>query len=200
MIQVEGLTKRFGTVRALTGACLQIDSGETVAILGPNGSGKTTLLRLITGLLRPTEGSVLIEGAAPLAVRARVGYLGHETYLYPQLSAQENLAFFRRLYDVEESRVTHLLGVVGMSNKAGTPVKALSRGEVQRVALARALLHDPDYLLLDEPFTGLDDSMAEALPTTISRPGRTTLMATHQLERAKVMAVRTVHLASGKLS
>ncbi|HEX2259557.1 MAG TPA: heme ABC exporter ATP-binding protein CcmA [Actinomycetota bacterium] len=200
MIQVEGLTKRFGTVRALTGACLQIDSGETVAILGPNGSGKTTLLRLITGLLRPTEGSVLIDGAAPLAVRARIGYLGHETYLYPQLSAKENLAFYGRLYDAPESRATHLLEVVGMSTKAGTLVKALSRGEVQRVAVARALLHDPDYLLLDEPFTGLDESMAEALPTTISRPGRTTLVATHQLERAKVMAVRTVHLANGRLS
>ncbi len=200
MIKVEGLTKRCGTVRALTGACLQIDSGETVAILGPNGSGKTTLLRLITGLLRPTEGSVLIDGAAPLAVRARVGYLGHETYLYPQLSVGENLAFYGRLYDVPESSATELLGVVGMSIKAGTLVKALSRGEVQRVALARALLHDPDYLLLDEPFTGLDESMAEALPTTISRPGRTTLVATHQVERAKVMAVRTLHLANGKLS
>jgi heme ABC exporter ATP-binding subunit CcmA len=200
LIRAEGLSKRFGTVRALTRACLQVDTGETVAILGPNGSGKTTLLRLIAGLLRPTEGSVLVDGATPLTVRARIGYLGHEPYLYPHLSAEENLAFYARLYDVDRSRATRLLSVVGMSHKRGTQVKDLSRGETQRVALARALLHDPEYLLLDEPFTALDESMAAALPTMISRTGRTTLVASHQMERAKAMAVRTVHLANGRLS
>jgi heme exporter protein A len=200
MIRVDGVSKRFGTVRALTEACLQVDTGETVAIFGPNGSGKTTLLRLMAGLLRPTEGSVLIDGAAPLTVRARMGYLGHETYLYPHLSAEENLSFYRRLYDVPEFRVTLLLELVGMSHKASAKVKELSRGETQRVALARALLHDPDYLLLDEPFTGLDQSMAGALPALISRSGRTTVMATHELERGEAMAERMLQLANGRLS
>jgi ABC-type multidrug transport system ATPase subunit len=200
VIWAEGLSKWFGAVRAVTGACLQVDRGETVAVFGPNGSGKSTLLKLIAGLLRPTEGSVLIEGAPPLIVRARIGYLGHETYLYPHLSAAENLNFYRRLYDVDGTRVPVLLDLVGMSSKAEAAIQRLSRGETQRVALARALLHDPDYLLLDEPFTALDRSTAEALPAMISRPGRTTLVATHQLERGQAMAGRIVRLINGRLS
>jgi ABC-type multidrug transport system ATPase subunit len=200
VILTEGLSKWFGAVKALTGACVQVDTGDTVAIFGPNGSGKSTLLKLIAGLLRPTKGRVLVDGAAPLIVRARIGYLGHETYLYPHLSASENLEFYRRMYRVEGSRATILLELVGMSRKAGAQVQTLSRGEAQRVALARALLHDPDYLLLDEPFTGLDPSMAEALPSMISRPGRTTLVATHQLERGEAIAGRIIRLTEGRVS
>lgn len=199
MIRTEELTKWFGSIRAVTGVCLEVDTGETLVVFGPNGSGKSTLLRLIAGLSRPTSGSIWIDGSDPRAVKARIGFLGHETYLYPHLSSTENLGFYARLYGVRREEPGRLLEAVGMTPRADAPVLRLSRGEKQRTAIARALLHDPDYLLLDEPYTALDESIAAELPSLITRPGRTTILATHQRIMGEAVADKVVRLDAGRL-
>ncbi|MDQ4148445.1 MAG: ABC transporter ATP-binding protein [Actinomycetota bacterium] len=200
MIVAHSLSKWFGPTKAVNGACIEVSSGDTVALYGPNGSGKSTLLKLFAGLLRPTSGRVLIEGEPPRSVRARIGYLGHETYLYPHLTAEENLAFYARLYGIDGNRPRGLLEAVGMAARAGALVHRLSRGEKQRIALARALLHDPDYLLLDEPFTGLDEEISAAVPSIVTREGRTTVIATHDRGRAEGMANRFILAEGGRFS
>ncbi|HMC05215.1 MAG TPA: ABC transporter ATP-binding protein, partial [Actinomycetota bacterium] len=171
MIELRRLTRRFGSARALSGIDLRIPTGETVVVFGPNGSGKTTLIKLIAGLLRPTSGEVLIDGRPPRACRGRLGFLGHDLYLYPHLSVMENLVLFARLYDVGPAEAASALEAVGMAVKKDALVHTLSRGEGQRVALARAVLHDPDLLLVDEPFSGLDEASAAALPALLKREG-----------------------------
>ena len=170
-----------------------------MAILGPNGSGKSTLLKLVAGLLRPTAGSVRVAGEEPRAARSRIGYLGHVPHLYPYLSARENLNFYARLYGVDPFRGEDLLARVGMVRKGDALVRTLSRGEAQRLGLARSLLHDPDYLLLDEPSTGLDASAIAAFPDLVTRPGRTIVMSTHDEAIPSSLADRCVTLGQGRL-
>lgn len=200
VIVLDGVSKKFGTVRALSNLTLEVAAGTTVALLGPNGSGKSTLLKLAAGLLKPTSGTVSIAGKAPKNAKAVIGYLGHEPYLYRYLSAAENLQFYADLYRVDRSRVRPLLEEVGLGAKSEALVRTFSRGESQRLGLARALLHDPDILLLDEPFSGLDESNAGRLPALIAKPGRTTLLSTHDLAKAQEVAGRLVHLESGRLA
>ena len=159
-----------------------------MALIGPNGSGKTTLLKLIAGILRPTAGSILIEETVPRAIKGRIGYLGHDQFLYPFLTSIENLRFWCTLYDTPASGATMALAQVDMTHRKDALAHSLSRGEAQRLALARAVIHDPDYLLLDEPFTSLDEAGAEIVPGIISRPGRTVVMASHDLARARALA------------
>lgn len=199
MITLEGAGKRYGTVKALSGVDMEVPSGATVAILGPNGSGKSTLLRLVAGLAVPTSGRVTVAGTPPRAAKARIGYLGHEPFLYRYLSATENLRFYADLYRVERSRIPALLDEVDLARKGEALVRTFSRGEAQRLGLARALLHDPDYLLLDEPFSGLDSDSADRLPLTMARPGRTVLFSTHDRDRAGSLADRMVFLKEGRL-
>ena len=199
MIELSDLVKRFGAVRALDGVNLKIDTGSTVAVLGPNGSGKSTLLRLVAGLLRPTAGAVTIAGREPRAAKARIGYLGHVAHLYPYLNAAENLRFYARLYGVELSRGAQLLDAVGLASKNTSQVRTLSRGEVQRLGLARCLLHDPDYLLLDEPLTGLDEGAVADFGSWVLRPGRTILMSTHDRGVFGTLAERCITLRAGRL-
>ena len=201
MIEIRRLTRRFGSARALSGIDLDIPTGETVVIFGHNGSGKTTLIKLIAGLLRPTSGEVLVDGRPPRERRGRLGFLGHDLYLYPHLSVSENLVLFARLYDVGgAAAATKALEAVGMSHKKDALVHTLSQGEGQRVALARAVLHDPDLLLVDEPFSGLDEESAAALPAVLKREGRTLVVATHDVERGKAIADRIVTLENGRIS
>ena len=197
-VAVDNATKRFGSLLAVNGVDLQIASGETVAIFGANGSGKSTLLKMIAGILRPTSGAVRVEGGPPLTSRARVGFLGHEPFLYPSLTAAENLSFFAKLYSTPP-QIDLWLGRVGISNKKDALAGSLSRGETQKLAIARALLHDPDLLLLDEPFTGLDETSADALPGLVARPGRTLCVVTHDIERGKGMCDRVVTMTAGRL-
>jgi heme exporter protein A len=199
VIVLDGVTRRYGTAVALRGIDLEVAAGESLAVFGHNGSGKTTLLKVVAGLLRPTTGTVTIAGSPPRVVRARLGYVGHEPYLYPYLSATENLAFYARLYGVPASRGPFLLEQVGVGHKGDALVHTLSRGETQRVSLARALLHDPDVLLADEPFSGLDSEAAAAIPALLRREGRTLVIATHDPTQAMSVCDRAVTLERGRL-
>lgn len=200
MILLEDVSRRFGIEWALRNVTLAVDEGSTVALLGPNGSGKSTLLRLTAGLLKPTAGRVTLNGSAPKICKARIGYLGHEPFLYRYLSATENLHFYADLYRVPRSAAGPLLESVGLGHKGSALVRTFSRGETQRLGLARALLHDPDFLLLDEPFSGLDEASSSRLPGLISRSGRTIVLSTHDLSRAREIASGLVHLSEGGVS
>jgi heme ABC exporter ATP-binding subunit CcmA len=200
LIELHNLVKRFGSVRALDGVSLQIGSGSTVAIFGANGSGKSTLLRVVAGLLKPTTGTVQLAGGDPRAAKERIGYLGHNPHLYPYLSATENLRFYARLYGVDNSLGQELLRRIGLVHKLDAQVRTFSRRETQRLGLARSLLHDPDYLLLDEPFSGLDKSAVEDFPALIARPGRTILMSTHDEVMGRALGDQYVTLSEGRLT
>ena len=204
LIDVRGLVKVQGRLPVLRGLDLTLRRGEFVALTGPNGSGKSTLLRLLAGLSRPDGGSIHIGGwqvpAELAALRAQIGYVGHETLLYDQLSATENLRFCARLYGLAEAekRIPALLERVGLARRAQDRVRNYSRGMQQRLAIARALLHDPAVLLLDEPFDGLDAAATEALAQLLrSSRERSIIMATHRLGLAEQLADRAVILLNG---
>jgi heme exporter protein A len=159
-------------------------AGRTLVVFGPNGAGKSTLLRILATLLRPHAGSLSVLGRSlpreAWGVRGQIGLLGHEPMLYRELSARENLRFHARLHGVSEDRVEELLELLSMSHRAREPVRALSRGMVQRVAIARAVLHDPELLLLDEPYANLDPAAIElAGPLIGAAAGRTRVICSH---------------------
>lgn len=194
---------------ALAAVDLSVRAGESVAIFGPNGAGKTTLLRLLATLLRPTTGTLRLFGtpvhAGATAARQRTGVLSHRSFLYPDLTPTENLEFYARMYRVADpaARVRTLLDAVGVRGWAHRPVRTLSRGLEQRCGVARALLHDPELLLLDEPFAGLDvDAAAMLNDQLLAAHGRgtTLVMATHDIERAPVLCGRGVILHRGRLA
>lgn len=195
MISVRGLTKRYGAVSALSKVDLEIETGQAVIVTGPNGSGKTTLLKAVAGLIRPTAGSVEIEGQNPVAVRSRIGYLGHEPQLYPHLTVHENLRFFASLYGLDFDGLDSLIEQFGVGRKRDALAGTLSRGEAQRAALCRALLHDPDIVIADEPFTGLDESLESTLPMMLRRDEATLLVAMHESDRIAALSGRVVSLA-----
>jgi heme exporter protein A len=169
MIELRNLTKAFGRKLALRGLDLRVAPGESLVIFGPNGAGKTTLIRILSSLSRPTSGAVYIGGldlkTHADGIRRHLGVVSHNPLLYDSLTAEENLRFFGRLYDVSglEARVTLLLEQVGLAARRKDLVRTFSRGMTQRLSIARALLHDPEILLLDEPDTGLDPQAAEML-------------------------------------
>ncbi|HEX2053351.1 MAG TPA: ABC transporter ATP-binding protein [Actinomycetota bacterium] len=200
MIVLSDVGRRFGTLWALRNVSLEIADGATVALLGANGSGKSTLLRLMAGLTKPTSGQVRLDGSEPRKCKARIGFLGHEPFLYRYLSATENLRFYADLYGVDRSSVEPLLARLELDSKGPALVHTFSRGETQRLGIARALLHDPDFLLLDEPFTGLDERSCTRLPELLFRSGRTVVMSTHDRARADELATRQLRLEGGRLS
>jgi heme exporter protein A len=170
-LKLEGLVRRYGEREALSDVSLSLHAGQTLVVFGPNGAGKTTLLRVLATLLRPHAGDVRVLGARlpdeAWAVRGRVGLLGHEPLLYRELTVRENLLFHARLHGVGEERVEELLGAVALADRADEPLKTLSRGMVQRAAVARATLHDPELLLLDEPWANLDPAARELVEPLI---------------------------------
>ena len=182
MIHARGLARRFGEKRALTGVDLDVANGEFLLVTGPNGSGKTTLLRLLSGLIVPTEGELQVE-----VDRSRIGFLGHEPLVYRELTPLENLDLYGRLYRIPErrERVGMLLERFGLWDARRTQTAALSRGMLQRLAICRTLLHDPDLLLLDEPFSSLDAAGADLVLDELSRrdAAHTVVLASHQPER-----------------
>jgi len=202
------VTRTYGRRRALHRVSLTCGAGEVVALLGANGAGKSTLLSIAATLIEPTSGEVRFGQAtgrtAGPALRARIGLLAHDLYLYPELSAAENLEFFARLYrrgDVTH-RVDTALCAAGLADRRDEPVAGFSRGMRQRLAIERALLHEPRLVLLDEPFTGLDDRSVMALQDRISALGRAgciVLLTTHDLEAAEAVAERAVVLTRGRL-
>jgi heme exporter protein A len=190
-VDFSDVTRNFGRRRALASVSFTAGAGRLVALLGANGSGKSTLLSIAATLLEPSSGEVrygaLTAKAAGPALRRRIGLLGHDLYLYAELTAQENLQFFAELYGLDDSRrrVGEALTSAALADRAGDPVSSFSRGMRQRLALERALLHDPRLLLLDEPFTGLDDASSEALRARLSRArerGAIVILTTHELE------------------
>ncbi|HTW43322.1 MAG TPA: heme ABC exporter ATP-binding protein CcmA [Solirubrobacteraceae bacterium] len=170
-LELEGLTRRYGEREALSDVWLSLAAGQTLVVFGPNGAGKTTLLRVLATLLRPHAGRVRVLDcelpAQAWAVRGRVGVLAHEPLLYRELSARENLRFHARLHGVRAARVEELLDAVAMRERAREPLRTLSRGMVQRVAIARCVLHDPELLLLDEPYANLDPAAVELVQPLI---------------------------------
>jgi heme exporter protein A len=207
-LEIQGLKKSFSLKPILRGVDLVLDQGERMALLGANGAGKTTLLRILAGLTKPGAGTVRISGwdieREVQQVRHLVGFVGHQPYLYDELTALENLLFFGRIYTVKraQERAAELLERVGLARRAGERAGVLSRGQLQRLALARALLHSPQLLLLDEPDAGLDDEGIELLETLLqehTEHGGTTLFTTHNFERALEFSDRISMLGGGRV-
>ncbi|MBA3809535.1 MAG: heme ABC exporter ATP-binding protein CcmA [Solirubrobacterales bacterium] len=183
-LELEGLARHFGEREALSGVSLTLAEGQTLVVFGPNGAGKTTLLRVLATLLRPHSGRVTVLGCSipdqSWAARGRLGLLGHEPLLYRELTAKENLRFHARLHGVSDERVAEVLDAVAISARSGEPVRNLSRGMVQRVAVARAVLHEPELLLLDEPYSNLDPAAIELVAPLIgSASARTRVICSH---------------------
>ncbi len=208
MLEARGLVKSFGPRVALAGVDLVVQPGEFVTLVGPNGAGKTTFLRVLATLTRPTSGTVRIAGLDPTrdgeAVRRRIGFLSHRTLLYGDLTAEQNLRFYARMYGVEEAtaRIDSLLERVGLAARRHDLVRTFSRGMQQRLAVARAILHRPQLLLLDEPYTGLDPEAAQTLTDLLMGlvdEGCTILLTTHNLERGLSVGRRVVVLAHGRV-
>jgi len=201
--------KTFEIKAVLRGVSLTIPAAATVALLGPNGAGKTTLLRILATLARPSAGAVTIDGLDlrhdAQAIRHRIGYLGHQPMLYEELTAEENLDFFARMYGVQNrhAQVNTLIERVGLRSKAQDRIRDLSRGQTQRLALARALLHEPSLLLLDEPDAGLDEqgvALLEAVLRERALAGQTAIFTTHDLAWGLGVADRAVALVGGRVT
>jgi len=208
-VEVDHLTKSFGPHTALAGVTLSIGAGEFVTLVGPNGAGKTTLLRILATLIRPTSGTVRIAGLNPAQagpeVRRRIGFLSHRTLLYDDLTAEQNLRFYARLYGLSDAsaRIDELLERVGLADRRHDRVRTFSRGMQQRLAVARAVLHRPSILLLDEPYTGLDPQATDALSALLGElagEGCTILLTTHDLERGLAVGNRIVVLSRGRVA
>ena len=183
-LELDGLARHYGEREALSDVSLSMGVGRTLVVFGPNGAGKTTLLRILATLLRPHAGRLSVLGRSlpqeAWGVRGQIGLLAHEPMLFRELSARENLRFHARLHGVEDDRVEELLERVAMRNRAREPVRTLSRGMVQRVAIARAVLHDPELLLLDEPYANLDPAAIELVrPLIGAEAGRTRVICSH---------------------
>jgi heme exporter protein A len=209
MITVKKLVKRFGLKTVLRGVDFAVEPGEFVALLGPNGAGKTTFLRILASLSRPSLGEVSIAGyklpQEAAKVRARLGVVSHLPLLYGDLSAEENLRFYARMYNIRkyELRITEVLEMVGLEARRRDLVRTFSRGMQQRLAIGRAVLHDPDVVLFDEPYTGLDQdasSMLDDVLKTVAAKGRTVVMTSHDLARAEDLATRFDILSRGVVS
>jgi heme ABC exporter ATP-binding subunit CcmA len=202
------LSRFFGRRKVLSRISFTCQAGEIVGLLGPNGAGKSTLLSIVSTLLSPSLGEVRYGGRTARAIgsglRARLGLLSHDLHLYPELTARENLTFFGELYAVPDlqSQVERALATAGLTDRADDYVSAFSRGMRQRLALERVLLHQPRLLLLDEPFTGLDDASGRALMDrlrTLKARGCIVLVATHDLDLGEDVLDRAVVLREGKL-
>lgn len=208
MIKIDGLVKQYGLRTVLNGVNLSVEAGEFVAVVGPNGAGKSTLLRIMATLLKPTSGSIAV-GGWPIPeyserVRRHIGLVSHQSLLYHDLTAVENLRFFAQLYGLEKAnaRITERLGLIGLSTRRRDPVRTFSRGMLQRLTIARATLHEPDILLLDEPYTGLDQHASLVLDNLLrqeSERGRTIVMITHDLQHGVQLCDRVLILNRGKI-
>ncbi len=208
MIRIRGLVKQYGLNSALRGVDLHVKEGEFLTLVGPNGAGKSTLLRIVATLLKPTEGEVSVGGwtfpQSADKVRRHIGLVSHQSLLYQDLSAADNLTFFARLYELDNipERVDTALRKVGLFARQRDPVGSFSRGMVQRLTIARATLHEPDVLLLDEPYTGLDQDASLLLDRLLEQEdqmGRTILMITHDLLHGLVQSDRVAILYNGRI-
>ena len=207
VVEAHNLYKTFAWTPVLNDISCRIAPAEVVGIFGPNGAGKTTLLRLLATLLTPTAGRLTLFGSAAseLTVRRKIGFLGHESYLYPDLTPEENLTFYGKAYQVPnlKDRIAQQLEYVGLQNWRTMPVRYFSRGMEQRLSLARALLHAPDLFLLDEPDTGLDPRGLSTLYATLARAKdrkKTVMLTSHDFERNRELYTRALILHRGRIA
>ena len=206
-LELRNVSKYFGDLAALVDIQFRVEAGDAILLYGPNGAGKTTLLRLLATLARPSEGEVLFGGKhvhRDPAAKAAIGFVSHTTFLYADLTVRENLRFFGTLFALPrlEKKIDAALEFFDLGDRARTPVRELSRGLQQRVALARAFLHDPQFLLLDEPFTGLDAatvSTLESLMRELPAQGKAVIFSTHDFERGAALSRRLVALEAGRI-
>ncbi len=209
-VEVRDLHRLFGDRPALRGVELSVACGEFLTIFGPNGAGKSTLIKILATLTRPSRGSVAVLGTElgaerSAAVRARIGLMSHLSYLYLGLTGMENLVFYARMYGVAQPRrrARQLLEELDLAERGDDLARTYSRGMLQRLSAARALVQDPDLLLLDEPFTGLDPSAAELLAQLLRRMhsrGRTVLLTTHDLALGRALGTRFLILVHGRVA
>lgn len=208
MVHLEGVTKRFGAMTALRGVDLELERGRCLGIFGPNGAGKTTLLRILATLLRPSAGTVCIAGHDAVReaekVRPLLGVLSHHTFLYSHLTACENLQFYGRMFGIQKlsERITEVLQVVGLETYAHQLVRTYSRGMQQRLAIARTILHYPVLLLLDEPYSGLDQHAVGCLQKLLLQlrsESCTIIMSTHDLHRGLDLCDEIAIQSRGKI-
>lgn len=206
VIEARNLHRSFARQRAVDGVSFALREGEALAVFGPNGAGKTTLLRLLAGLLRATNGEALVGGmtvAGSAAARARIGIISHESMLYHALTARENVELAARLYGVSDpaAAAVRALEQLRVADRASSPVRLLSRGLRQRVSIARALVHEPQVMLLDEPFTGLDEAGASALGEAlraVRASGAALVLVTHNIAEGLTLATRAAVMHRGK--
>jgi len=206
-IEVKGLSKAFGTRKAVDDVSFTLPEGAFLSIFGPNGAGKTTLLRVLSTLARPSAGEARLCGIdlkeEPDKVRERIGLISHQSMLYPDLTAQENLMLYAELYGIPDpqARVDELLSAVGLSHRRLDPVRTFSRGMTQRVSIARALVHDPQVVFLDEPYSGLDPHAVDIFDKLINavRGDRTFVMVSHDLSKGFHLCTHVLVLARGRV-
>ena len=206
-LEVEGLTRIFGPRKALDGVGFELPAGAFLSIFGPNGAGKTTLLRTLTTLQNPSSGTAKVLGldvvGDAVELRSRIGLISHNALLYPDLSAEENLLFFSEMYGIEDpaGRVKELLDSVELLHRRFDLVRTFSRGMLQRLSIARALLHHPDVLFLDEPYSGLDPHAMDILDHLIAqvRTQHTFVMVSHDLAKGLELCSHALILAKGRV-
>lgn len=203
-VTLEDVIKLFGRFAALRGVSAEFRAGCLYAVLGENGAGKSTLLRMMAGLAQPTRGAVRIFGGPPRESQPRLGYMGHASFLYDELDARENLRYFAGLYGIRDAGVwDSAIAQVGLDPALARRVGDYSQGMRQRLSLARAVLHGPDLLLLDEPFSNLDAGSAAAMAQLLGRmrdAGRTIFVVTHQPAHLAEVADESITLAGGVIA
>ncbi len=207
-LTAEDVSRHFGRRKALSRISFEARAGSILGLLGPNGAGKSTMIAVLATLLRPSGGAIRygthVAGAAGSALRSRIGILGHDLFLYPELTARENLAFFAGLYGSPDAgAAAHAaLARAGLADRADDQISSFSRGMRQRVALERSLIHAPRLVLLDEPFTGLDDASTAALVARLRGlrdEGAIVVLATHDLDIAEGLLDEALFLRDGRM-
>jgi ABC-type multidrug transport system ATPase subunit len=209
VVSLQGVVRHFGRFAALRGVTAEFPAGRLYLILGENGAGKSTLLRIMAGLLKPTRGSVTMLGASDLReVASRMGYMGHAPLLYDELSAMENLRYFAGLYGIgnsgeDDARCQAAIRLVGLDPELKRSVGQYSQGMRQRISLARAIVHDPELLLLDEPFSNVDVQSAREMARLLGNmrdDGKTIFVVTHQPVVLEAVADESLLLSAGLLA
>jgi ABC-2 type transport system ATP-binding protein len=205
-IQVNNLTRDYKDLRAVDHISFEVEPGEIFGFLGPNGAGKTTTIKMLTGQLRPTEGSAKVAGWDIVEerdqIKPRIGVVFEHQNIYERLSARDNLMFTARLYSIDKKRVDQVLEQVGLIERAKERAKKYSNGMKQRLLIARALLHEPEIIFLDEPTKGLDPGVARAIRNLVSdlaENGVTIFLTTHYMEEADQLSHRVAILDQGKI-
>jgi heme exporter protein A len=206
-LEVRDLTRAFGVRKALDGVSFDVPERAFLSIFGPNGAGKTTLVKMLTTLLNPTSGTAKVLGLDvvddAVEMRKRIGLISHNPLLYPDLTAEENLLFFAEMYgiDMPEARVAELLEAVELDHRRLDLTRTFSRGMLQRLSIARALLHRPEVIFLDEPYSGLDPHAMDILDGLIAavRAYHTFVMISHDLDKGLELCSHALILAKGRV-